>query len=145
MLARFALTLQTQLVLPLIPFLVDTIFRVLLLAGHVPWFQVPDLVTLLATYAFYCLGVMANVATPRLRTDDDVKTNTELARQRLLGIAVASICIAVAISVVRAFNELIPDAKILLRTGPWLVAIVLLFVFTTFWRICSTYQSYVAR
>jgi hypothetical protein len=106
---RNALTLQTQLFLPMIPFVVDTFARGLLLRHQLEWYQIPDLVTFLVTYAFFCLGVMFTVNSPMIRTDQDVIIQVELVRQRLLGTCLFFITFAGVLSVLRAFDEFASD------------------------------------
>jgi len=50
---RYALTLRTQLGLPLVPFVIDLGTRTIILWDRVAWYQLPDLWTLLVTYAFF--------------------------------------------------------------------------------------------
>jgi hypothetical protein len=50
---RYALTLRTQLAIPLVPFVIDFGARTIILWNKVKWYQLPDLWTLLVTYAFF--------------------------------------------------------------------------------------------
>ena len=78
------LTLQTQLILPMIPFGIDTTARLLMLHNKVELWEIPDLVTFLATVAFFCLGLVFAIEVPALPSDEDLKSNVSLARQELL-------------------------------------------------------------
>jgi hypothetical protein len=83
--AQHALTLQTQLALPLIPFCIDLFARIVLLGQKLAWYQLPDLWTFLVTYAFFCIGLMISINPRELATDDEANLHVELVRQRLLG------------------------------------------------------------
>jgi hypothetical protein len=142
---RHALTLQTQLVLPLIPFAIDLGARLILLWNKVPWYELPDLWTLLITYAFFCIGLMVAIRTPSLPSDQEADVLPELVRQRLLAIGIVSVTLAGAISVFRAMNELLPDQHLYETHGLALFCVVVVFVGCTLFRISSTYLSYVGR
>jgi hypothetical protein len=81
---RAALTVQTQLTLPMIPFAIDTFARALLLRNNIVWYQIPDLVMFLVAFAFFCLGVMFTVNPHALPADPEASIDVELVRQRLL-------------------------------------------------------------
>jgi hypothetical protein len=107
----YALTLRTQLWLPLVPFVIDLGARTIILWNKVAWYQLPDLWTLLVTYAFFCLGLMLTIRPRTLPTDQEANVIIELVRQRLLGYGIFSLTLAGAISVFRAVNELVPDQR----------------------------------
>jgi hypothetical protein len=140
---RSALTLQTQLTLPLIPFFIDLLARVILLHSKLPWYQLPDLCAFLITYAFFFLGLMVAVTPPQLPTDQDATVNIELVRQKLLGYAIFSVTFAGGISFFRAFDELLPEQHIYENHGVTLVIAVLLFALYTMYRVLRTHLSYV--
>lgn len=145
MIPRNALTLQTQLMLPLIPFIIDTFARGLLLRNKIDWFQIPDLVTLLVTYAFFCLGLMFTVHPHHIRTDEDAEIKVQLVRQRLLANAIFAVSFAGGISFFRAFDEMHPEHNLYNEHGFALFIVVALFVAYGLIRISRTYLSYVNR
>src|SRR4051794_33774976 len=110
--AKYVLTLQTQLALPLIPFFIDLFVRIVFLRSKLPWYQLPDLWTFLVTYAFFCLGLMVSVTPLELPSDVEATTNAELVRQRLLAYAILSVALAGGISFFRALDELFPEHRI---------------------------------
>jgi len=142
---RSALTLQTQLSLPMIPFVVDTFARWLILRHQLEWYQIPDLVTFLVTYAFFCLGVMFTVNPPMIPSDQEVITNVELVRQRLLATCIFSITLAGGLSFFRAFDEFAPQQHVYKDNGIILIIAILLFFIHSFWRVCGVYLSYVNK
>jgi hypothetical protein len=142
---RYALTLQTQLALPLVPFLIDLGARLFFLWNKIAWYQLPDLWTLLVTYAFFCIGVMLAIPQPTLSSDKDVDILTELVRQRLLAYGIFSVTLASAISVFRAVNEMLPEQHLAETHGLVLLIVVAVFVAYTFTNIYRTYLSYVSR
>jgi hypothetical protein len=143
--ARFALALQTQLALPLIPFCIDLFARIVLLRDTLEWYQLPDLWTFLVTYAFFCLGLMVSVNAHELATDDDANLHVELVRQRLLGYSIFSVTFAGGISFFRAFAELFPTLHISEKHGLALFLAVAIFAGYTMFHICRTHLSYVNR
>jgi hypothetical protein len=142
---KYALTLQNQLALPLIPFCIDLFARVVFLGGRLPWYQLPDLWTFLVTYAFFCLGLMVSITPVELPTDLDASVNAELVRQRLLAYAIVSVAFAGGISFFRAFDELFPEHRIYEEHGLALFIAVFLFASHTMFQICRTHLSYVGR
>ncbi|GAA0542484.1 hypothetical protein FHS83_000269 [Rhizomicrobium palustre] len=140
-----ALTLHTQLLFPLLPFVVDTFARALFLFGKVSWFEIPDLVTWLATYAFFCFGVMFSITPTSLPSDKEKNINTELVRQKLLAIAILSITFAGGISFMRAIAETYPSLKIVEDKSGILLACTIAFCGTTFYKIHANYIDYVNR
>ncbi|MFO1249119.1 MAG: hypothetical protein U1E93_13105 [Alphaproteobacteria bacterium] len=137
------LTLQTQLMLPMIPFGIDTIARGLMLHAKIPFWQIPDLVTFLATLAFFCLGLMFSVETPVLPSDDDLKANTLVARQELLGFAIVAVTLAGGISFLRAASEQFPQTKLYEEHSFSIFVIVLLMSVCGLSRVFRTHLSYV--
>src|ERR1019366_7416469 len=115
-----ALALHTELTLPLIPFAIDTCARWLILRARVEWFQIPDLVVLLATFSFFCLGLMFGVSPRALPTDPEVNATVELVRQRLLGYAIFAVALAGGISFFRAFDEMYPEHHLYIDNGLYL-------------------------
>ena len=77
---RHLLTLHSQLALPMIPLAIDTVVRTIFLWGDIEWWRIPDLWTLLVTYAFFCLAVMFSVNVPRIATDPEAHDNIELVK-----------------------------------------------------------------
>ena len=142
---RHALTLQTQLTLPLIPFAVDTVARLFLLGGVVPLYQIPDLVTLLATLAFFSLAVMFVTNPYALPADSDAMLQVELVRQRLLTISVVSIALAGGISFFRLFDQAEPASTLYHRGSSYLFVIVITYVGYCVFRIVRKYMSYIHR
>jgi hypothetical protein len=139
-----ALTLQNQLALPLIPFAVDTLARLLFLRAKVDWYQIPDLVTLLATFALFCLGVMFAVNPNSLPGDAAAAHNVELVRRRLLLYSIAAIMLAGLVSCFRAFDERYPDLRIHEENGIYLFGLVMVFVFYisgVIYRRCLSYVN----
>lgn len=147
MLPRQALTLQSQLFLPMIPLIIDTFARVLLLRDKLHWYEVPDLVTLLVTYAFFCLSLMFNVNVSGLPTDnEEEELRVELVRQKLLGNVILAVSMAGGVSFFRSFNEmLLPNLHIYRDFGQplfWAVAIV---VIVGFFQVKRKYLPHVHR
>jgi hypothetical protein len=142
---RHFLTLQTQLGLPLIPFGIDLFTRAVFLGASLRWYQIPDLWTLLVTYAFFCLGLMATINPLRLPTDPDANVHVESARQELLGYAIFAVAFAGGISFFRSFNETYPEHHVSAEHGLALFVTVAIFVGYTFIRICRTHLSYANR
>jgi hypothetical protein len=142
---RNALTLQNQLTLPMIPFLIDTCARAIILGGHVEWYRIPDLVTFLVTYAFFCLGVMFTVNPHALPTDQEARDNVELVRQRLLASSIFAVSLAGGISFFRVFAERYPEHNIYSEYGLVLFVLVAMFSLYSIIRVCGTYMSYVNR
>jgi hypothetical protein len=142
---RYALTLQSQLALPLVPFVIDLGARIILLWDKVAWYQLPDLWTFLVTYAFFCIGLMIEVNPRELPTDAEANIHVELVRQRLLAYGIFSVTFAGAISVFRAINDLLPNQHLAETRGLALFAAVIIFFVYTFFQICRTHLSYVNR
>jgi hypothetical protein len=141
--ARRALTLQTQLTLPLYPLIVDTLARALLLHSKLEWYRIPDLVTLLVTHSLFCLGVMAAVNAPNLPSDDELGLNHELIRQRLLGHFLFFVMIAGAISMLRAVDESNEHLHLMAASGFYLAIFVFISWLISLAIITSRYISYV--
>jgi hypothetical protein len=119
--------------------------RIIILWNKVPWYQLPDLWTLLVTYAFFCIGLMVAIPTPSIPSDEEADVLPELVRQKLLGIGIVSVALAAAISVFRAIDELMPDQHLYETRGLFLFGVVVGFVAYTLIVICRTYLSYVNR
>jgi hypothetical protein len=95
-----------------------------LLRSKIDWFQIPDLVVLLATFAFFCLGVMAAVNPSSLPSDPEAGAMVELVRQRLLAHGIFAVTLAGGISFFRAFDEMYPEHGIYHDNGLYICAFV---------------------
>lgn len=143
--SKHALTLQTQLTLPMIPFVIDTFARAIFLLPATSIYEVPDLVTFLATYAFFSLGVMFQINPHALASDEEATTNVELVRQRLLATAIISVTLAGGVSFFRAIDVAYPALHLYRDRAPLVLGAIALFVLYSAFRIFRTYLTYINR
>lgn len=114
----------------------------LILRHIVSWYDIPDLVTLLATFSFFCLALFFSTRTPSVPSDSEFALNIELVKQELLGIAVTSMMFAGGLSFFRAFEERYPDLKLSEEDGLIVFFAVCFFIFYYSVPIRRKYMSY---
>jgi hypothetical protein len=127
----------------MIPFLIDTIARIFILRNQLEWYEIPDLVTFLATYSCFCLAVMLMVNPHGIATDSEAGLNIELVRVRLLSHSLLFIALAAGISFFRAFDEVAPALHLYKTNAFAVVGVVCASATYSFLKICTTYLSYV--
>ena len=129
----------------MIPLAIDTVVRTIFLWGDIEWWRIPDLWTLLVTYAFFCLAVMFSVNVPRIATDPEAHDNIELVKHRLLGSCILAVSFAGGLSCFRAIADLHPTLEMQKKFGLQFLCIIVFFIGYNFYRVCTTYLSYVHR
>ena len=129
----------------MIPFLIDTFVRVLVLGSRLEWYEIPDLVTFLATYSCFCLGVMLLVNPNTLPSDPEANATVDLVKVRLLTHSIFFVTLAIAISCFRAVNEALPHLHLYREKGIFVMLVVAISATLSFAQISSTYLSYVNR
>jgi hypothetical protein len=142
---KHALTLQTQLTLPMIPFVIDTMARWFLLRHHIEWYLIPDLVTFLVTFAFFCLAVMFAINPRALPGAEELNLTVELVRQRLLANTIFAVTLAGGISFFRIMDDIFPQQHVYKDNALYVLIIVVIFVCYVVFRILTTYLSYINR
>lgn len=141
---RPILALQTQLALPMVPFVVDTLAKAIFDWNKVHWYLLPDPVMFLATYAFFCLGTMFLIRADELPpSDDELEEASEVARRNLLLHSILFISLALLVSVTRAIDAAYPIDKIYDSHAPLILLFSLVLVLASFIRINRAELSYV--
>ncbi|HET9640859.1 MAG TPA: hypothetical protein VFP12_16820 [Allosphingosinicella sp.] len=75
--------LETRLILPFVPFLLDLLARVLLLRSKLGWWEIPDLKTLSITSAFFCFLIALDVEeVERIPSDAEYYSPASVMRRR---------------------------------------------------------------
>jgi hypothetical protein len=139
------LALQSQLALPLVPFFADTLARAIFDWNKLAWYEIPDPVMLLTTYAFFCLGSMFLVSTDLLPPSDaELKANYEIARRNLLFHSYGCGALAIIFSAARAIDAAYPAVGIYGDHAPVLLIVSLFALAVSFVRIMKFEIHYVS-
>lgn len=137
------ITLQDLIILPLIPLIIDTFARILMLYDKLKWYIIPDYVTVLITFAFFNIGLMNSVKLSTIPSDNEVNLNIELVKRELLTIAILAIMFAGGVSFYRAVDEAYPD-KFIAETHSFIVFLVVIsFIIFNSFQIYTKYIKYV--
>lgn len=127
-----------NLMIPLVPFLIETLFRVSLLSGRY-WWEYFDASTLILTLCLWLLFLLSNVPRePPLPTDSTVKDSLEVVRQTFSVMIIVGFSLFGMIAVGKIGLERLPFQRdqffedlftSLYTTSIFLAIIIILFVY----------------
>lgn len=109
--------------------------------AHKSWYEIPDLVTALATFCFFCLGIAYEIDDSYMPSDDERAEHIKCIKQDLLNWSFSSATFAVVISCYRAADESISWVKALPdNNGIIIFSAVFIYIL---WKLFLIFRSHI--